>query len=298
MLARPGLPSFDYVRAESIGQVLQLLREKGADARLMMGGTDLLVRMRDGVVKAGTIIDVKGLPGMRDITFDPANGLFVGAAVTMNEVARDGRVVERYPLLAQAAEAVANYAIRNRATLGGNLCNASPAADTAPAVLLLDGRIQLHGPLGQRELDAGQFIVGPGKSARSPDEVMLGIRFPPPMRGACGVYLKLARNVAGDLAVVGVAVHCAPCKEARSGFRFTVALASVGPTPLLVNGIADLLGERMPADPAFVEAADLAAQAARPIDDVRSGAAYRREMVRSMTLQGLREVWQKLRAGE
>lgn len=298
MLARPGLPSFDYIRAESIEQVLRLLREKGADARLMMGGTDLLVRMRDGAVSAATVIDLKGLPGMRTIELDPAGGLRVGAAVTMNQVTQDRRVVEHYLLLAQAAGAVANYAIRNRATLGGNLCNASPAADTAPAVLLLDGRIQLCGPSGEREVGASEFFLGPGKSARLPEEMLIGVRFPPPTPRSHGVYLKLGRNEAGDLAVVGVAVLGAPWKEARSGYRFRVALASVAPTPLVVQGVEELLAKRAPGEEAFVEAAGLAARSASPIADVRSGADYRREMVRNLTLQGLRDVWGHLRAGD
>jgi carbon-monoxide dehydrogenase medium subunit len=297
MWARPGLPSFDYQRAESMEEVARLLRERGTDVRLMMGGTDLLVRMRDGVLRPGTVIDVKCLPRMRSIEFDSQGGLRVGAAVTMNELANDPRVIDRYPLLAQAAGTVASYGIRNRATLGGNLCNASPAADTAPAVLLLDGRIQLFGSSGEREVEASRFFLGPGKSARQPDEILLGVRFPPLPPGCCGVYLKLGRNEAGDLAVVGAAVLGSPRPESQSGFGFGVALASVAPTPLLVKEVEGLLAAHAPGDEAFAEAAELAAQAACPIDDVRSGADYRRAMVRNLTVQGLRDVWARLRAG-
>ena len=143
MLSRPGLPSFNYVRTSAHDEATRLLKEHGEAARLPMGGTDVFVRMRDGFIHPQTLIDVKHLPGMRDVLYDEQTGLTVGAAATMNQVALHSDVLAHYPLLAEAAGSVASYQLRNRATLGGNLCNGSPAADTAPAVLVLEASIVL-----------------------------------------------------------------------------------------------------------------------------------------------------------
>ncbi len=293
MLPRPALPRFDYVRAQTRDQVVRLLQEQGNDVRLMLGGTDLLVRMRDGVIHPRTVVDVKHLPGMREIRFDPRTGLTLGAAATMNEVERHADVRAHCALLAQAAGSVASYQVRNRATLGGNLCNASPAADTAPAVLALGGRIVLHGPAGEREVPADQFFLGPGKSARRADEFMTAVRIAP-LPKAAGRYLKLGRNRAGDLAVVGVAVLGFASAEAASGYCFRIALASVAPVPLRVVDAEAILAAQPPGEAAFHLAAERAMRAAAPIDDVRASADYRRAMVRNLTLRGLQEVWAEL----
>ena len=295
MLPRPGLPRFDYVRAQNRDQVVRLLQEQGDHVRLMMGGTDLLVRMRDGALHPKTVVDVKHLPGMREIRFNPQTGLTLGAAVTMNVVAQHADVRAHYPLLAQAAGSVASYQVRNRATLGGNLCNASPAADTAPAVLVLGGRIVLHGPAGEREVPADQFFLGPGKSARHADEFVTAVRIAPPPAKAAGRYLKLGRNRAGDLAVVGMAVFGFPDPAAASGYRFRIALASVAPVPMRALQAEEVLAHHAPGEQAFAQAAEKAAEACAPIDDVRASAAYRKAMVRNLTLRGLQEVWAELR---
>jgi len=295
MLARPGLPSFDYVRAGAPGEALRLLEQHGEAARLVMGGTDLFVRMRDGFLRPKIVVDVKHLPGMRDVVYDERVGLTVGAAVTMNELARHPHVRVHYPLLAEAASSVASYPLRNRATVGGNLCNGSPAADTGPATLVLEGRIVLYGPGGEREVKVEEFFLGPGQTALHAGELMTAIRYPVPPAGAVGRYLKLGRNKAGDLAIVSVAVLGFPDGMAPSGYRFRLALGSVAPVVLRAPEVETLLAERTLGEETFALAAEKAMQAARPIDDVRASAAYRRAMVRNLTLRGLRDVGGRLR---
>ncbi|MBN1138844.1 MAG: xanthine dehydrogenase family protein subunit M [Anaerolineae bacterium] len=302
MLARPGLPSFEYIRPATPGEVVRLLGEYGPAARLLMGGTDLLVRMRNGAVRPKVVIDVKYLPGMRDISFAPAEGLAVGAAVTMNQLANHADVLAHFPLLAEAAGLVASYQLRNRATLGGNLCNASPCADGAPATLVLDGEIVLYGsagtdhPAGERLVDANAFFVGPGQSAIQAGEFMIAVRFPTPPAGSVGRYLKLGRNKAGDLALVSVAALGFPDASAPGGARFRLALGAVAPVPLRVPQAETLLASRPPSAALFAQAAEEAARSATPIDDVRAGAAYRTAMVRTLTVRALRDVWAGLEA--
>jgi carbon-monoxide dehydrogenase medium subunit len=283
------------VRAGTPDKVIRLLKEHGETARLLMGGTDLFVRMRDGFVRPKIVVDVKHLPGMRDIIYNEQAGLTVGAAATMNEVTRHPDVQAHYPLLAESANSVASYQLRNRATLGGNLCNGSPAADTAPAVLVLEGRIILYGPGGEREVAASDFFLGPGETAMQPLELMTAIRFPIPPADSVGKYLKLGRNKAGDLAIAGVAVFGFPDglvgQVANLSYHFRIGLASVAPVPLRALEAEEVLAANPPGDATFALAAEKAMEAASPIDDVRASAAYRRAMVRNLTLRGLREIW-------
>jgi len=292
----PGLPEFDYVKPVSLAEASRLLAEHDGEACPLMGGTDVFVRMRDGFIRPKLVMDVKHLPGMGEVLYHERRGLTVGAAVTMNQVARHPDVRAHYPLLAEAANSVASYQLRNRATLGGNLCNASPAADTAPATLVLDGRIVLYGQGGERDLPAGEFFLGPGKSAAQPGELMTAVRFPRPPEGAAGRYLKLGRNKIGDLAIVGVAILGFPDGTASSGYRFRIGLASVAPVPLRALEAEEVLSVSRPGEATFVLAAEKAMEAASPIDDVRSSAVYRRAMVRALALRGLRDVWGQLNA--
>jgi carbon-monoxide dehydrogenase medium subunit len=297
--ARPGLPSFDYVRANALDDVPRLLEKHGETARLLMGGTDLFVRMRDGFIRPRIVVDVKHLPGMRDIIYDEQAGLTIGAAITMNEVAHHPDVQAHYPLLAEAANSVASYQLRNRATLGGNLCNGSPAADTAPAVLALEGQIVLYGASGEREVPAKEFFLGPGETAMQASELMTAVRLPVPPEGSVGRYLKLGRNKAGDLAIAGVAVLGFPDgpvgQVGNLSYHFRIALASVAPVPLRALEAEEVLAANPPGEKTFALAAEKAMEAANPIDDVRASAAYRRAMVRNLALRGLREVWEQLR---
>lgn len=292
MLARPGLPSFEYVSAADAAQVHQVLQEGGA--RLMMGGTDLFPQMRDGVLRPQTVVDVKDLPGMRRVAFDAAGGLTVGAAVTMNQVAAHPAIRTHYPALAQAARSVASYQIRNRATIGGNVCNASPCADTSPAVIALEGAMVLSGPAGQREVPGTEFFLGPGQTALEPGEFLAAIRFAPTPAGSAGSYQKLGRSRLGDLSVVGVAAVAFPDRTAGSGYRFRLALGSVAPVPLRVPAAERILADHPPGEEAFRAAAERAMEAASPITDVRAGASYQTLMVRTMTLRALRAVWADL----
>jgi CO/xanthine dehydrogenase FAD-binding subunit len=292
LLPRPALPSFEYVKATTPAQVYTLLQRD--DVRLMMGGTDLLAQMRDGALCPRTVVDVKHLPGMRDIAYDAGAGLTIGAAVTMNQLARHPAVATHYPLLAQAAESVASYPLRNRATVGGNLCNASPCADVAPALLALEGHVVLCSLAGERQVPAEEFFLGPGETALGASEFMTALHVPVPPAGSGGRYLKLGRNKAGDLSIVGVAVFAWPDGALSSGYRFRIALASVAPVPLRALKAEGLLATQPPGAETFARAADEAAGAATPIDDVRASAAYRRAMVRALTLRALQYVWAHL----
>lgn len=309
MLARPGLPTFEYVRPDTTDKAVELLLEHGEKARPLMGGTDIFPRMRDGVIEAELLVDVKHIPGMRDIRRDDG-ALLLGAAVTMNEIANHPAVECRWSLLAEAAQALGTYQVRNRATIGGNLCNASPCADSSLAVLVLEGTVLAQGPEGRREIPISDFFRGPGQPALGPAEIVTGVRLPAPPRGAVGHHLKLSRSKLGDLSVVSVEVLGYPGGLDERGaagqrssvdgthtgpYEYRIGLGSVAPTPIRALEAERLLGAEARPEEHFERAAQAAVAVAKPIDDVRASSVYRRAMVHNLTRRGLEIVWEQLR---
>jgi CO/xanthine dehydrogenase FAD-binding subunit len=290
--AHPGLPEFDYIKPTTFEEASTFLAQHVGEARPFIGGTDTFVRMRDGAWQDKYLVDVKGLPGMNDLKFDPAKGLTVGAAVNMNRLIASPEVNEHYPVLAEAAHTVASYQLRTRATIAGNICNASPAGDTVGACLVLDAKVHVHGINGDRVEALRTFFKGPGKTVLKPGDIVTAIEFPIPPKGAQGKYIKLGRNAIGDLAIVGVTAFGYPDRT-PSGYRFLVALASVAPTPLLLD--MTRLSEKPISEESINAAADFAMTAVTPIDDVRGSARYRKLMVRNLTRKALMDVWEKIR---
>ena len=290
----PGLPEFDYVKPGSLVEASQFLAAHAGEARPLMGGTDIFVRMRDGVWKDKYLVDIKSLDGMNDISYDPANGLIIGASVNMNRVIASSDVNHCFPLLVEAAGKVASYQLRTRATIVGNLCNASPAGDTTGACLLLDGVLNIHGVNGKRQEALKTFFLGPGDTVLQAGDIVTSIQFPLPRSGLQGKYIKLGRNQASDLAIVGVTVTGCPDNSSPSGYRMRLALASVAPVPLVVDQVEALLSEKPVTEQMLNEAAQAAMNACDPIDDVRASARYRKLMVRNLSLMALREVWEAI----
>jgi len=292
--SHPTLPEFDYIRPATLVEASQFLGEHASEARPFLGGTDVFVRMRDGFLNPRYLVDVKGLEGMRDLDFDPDLGLVAGAAVTLNRLIASPEVQAHYPLLAEACRSVASYQLRNRATVAGNICNASPAGDTIGACLVYEAELCIHGCDGSRREALKTFFLGPGKTTLRPGDLVTAVHLPPPRQGSRGVYLKLGRNKLSDLAITGVTVLGWPEAGLPSGFRFRVALTSVAPTPLLLTEVENFLADQTLTPACVQEAARLAANSCSPIDDVRGSARYRKQMVKNLTAKGLSEVWEKL----
>ena len=240
-------------------------------------------------------MDVKNLDGTNDLRFDPQAGLTLGAAVNMNRVIASPEVREYYPLLAEACRSVASYQLRTRATIVGNICNASPAGDTIGACLVLDGVLHIHGISGPRQEPLATFFLGPGKTTLKPGDIVTAVSFPLPPRGCAGTYLKLGRNKLSDLSIVGITVLGSPDPGLLSGYRFRIVLASVAPVPLIAIEAEAHLAERAVTSESLSQAARLAGEASVPIDDVRGSARYRKLMVRNLTEMALIEVWKKMK---
>lgn len=294
MNTHPTLPEFDYLRPRTPAEASEFLARHPGEARPFLGGTDVLVRMRDGFLTPRFLVDVKGLEGTNDLHFDPKAGLTLGAAVSMNRVIAAGEVQAHYPLLAEACRSVASYPLRTRATVVGNLCNASPAGDTIGACLALDGVLHVYGVNGPRQERLESFFLGPGKTRLEPGDVVTAIHFPLPPKGCAGMYLKLGRNQLSDLSIVGVTALGHPDASCPSGHRFRLALASVAPVPLVPVEAEAYLASHPITPESLHEAARLAADACSPIDDVRGSARYRKLMVRNLLATALAQVWTQL----
>ncbi len=293
--AHPGLPEFDYIKLATLADASQFLAQHAGEARPFMGGTDTIVRMRDGFWKDKYLVEVKHFEGMTSIKFDPAKGLTIGAATPMNKVVADPNVNKFYPLLAEAARSVASYQLRNRATMVGNICNASPAGDTTGASMVLEGTLVVHGVNGVRMEPLKTFFLGPGKTVLKPGDIVTAISYPVPPKGWAGKYIKLGRNALSDLSIVGITVMGYPDGTAKSGFRFRIALASVAPVPFVAKTAEELLADKVISDAVIDEVSTAAMDACNPIDDVRGSARYRKLMVRNLTRKALAEVWTKIK---
>jgi carbon-monoxide dehydrogenase medium subunit len=290
----PTLPEFDYICPETLIEASDFLAQHAPEARPFLGGTDVFVRMRDGLLSPKYLVDVKRLPGMNELNFDPQSGLTIGAAVNMNRVIASPEVREHYPLLADACRLVASYQLRTRATIVGNICNASPAGDTLGASLVFNGALHIHGSAGLRQESLTNFFLGPGKSNLKTGDVVISLHLPPPPSGSLGTYLKLGRNKLSDLSIVGVTILGYPEAAMPSGYRFRIVLASVAPVPFVAKEAEAYLANTPITSDSIREAACLAAEACAPIDDVRGSLRYRKEMVKNLSAKALSIVWEKL----
>ncbi len=257
---------FQYVRPGTLDTALAILNESGTAARLLAGGTDVLVRLRSGHIRPGVVVDVKRIDDLDSGIAQVGPVLRIGARCTMADLLASPGVRGSFPALIEAAAVVGSVQIRNRATLAGNLCNASPAADTAPALLAYGAIVNTIGIGGERHLPISEFFEGPGRTALGPAELVTSIDVPLPSAPIGAAFMRLTRRRGVDLAILSVC-----CTVSRAG-DIRVALGAVAPTPLLVTGINLEDGEQQ----AII--ARIAAQAS-PISDVRSAGDYRAAML-------------------
>lgn len=279
--------AFDYLEPKSMGEAVRLLTDYNSRARILAGGTDLLIQMEGGRHRPEAVIFVGRIPELRQIAWDPAEGLRIGATATLREVENHPAVTASYPALARGAREVGSVQIRNLATLAGNVCNASPSADTSPALLAYDASVEIVGSHGSSRLvPVSEFWTGPGRTSLKPGEMVASVRLPAPPAGLRSFYYKLAVRKAMDLAMVGITVTLVPAGTGAE--RVRIALGAVAPVCLRATE-AEAAVERGGAA-AIDEAAALAEAAASPIDDQRASAAYRREMVRVLTARALTQL--------
>ena len=268
---------FTYHAPTTIEQAVALLANGGDKARPLAGGTDLLVQMRRGARDLDAVVDVKHIPQLSSISFAPTDGLEIGAAVPCADIRTHPQVLALYPGLVDAVSIIGGTAIQERATMGGNLCNAAPSGDSIPAMIVYDATCLVAGPNGTRTVPVASFCTAPGKTVLAEDELLVSLRFPPPAAGSGGAYIRFTPRHEMDIAVAGagawVRLNDNTVAEAR------IAIGAVAPTPLLVPEAGVWLMGKTPTPEMLAQAGQVAEQAARPITDVRGTEAQRRHLV-------------------
>ena len=278
---------FEYFEPASLDEAVALLGRYDGAANLLAGGTDLLVEIKEQLRRPDQLIDIKKIPGMGQLAYHPVHGLSIGALVTARTIETSPVVLEKYPGLVQAVRELGSVQIRNRATLAGNVCRASPSADTLPPLMADRASVTLYGPRGSRTVALETFFTGPGKTVMQPDELMTSITIPPPPPRTGKVYIKHGRRKAMELATVGVAVSVT-LQENR--FReVDIVLGAVAPTPLRALKAEAILRSQKVSEDLIEKAAIAAMNESRPISNVRASADYRREMVAVLTRRALQQ---------
>ncbi|MBC7234279.1 MAG: xanthine dehydrogenase family protein subunit M [Chloroflexi bacterium] len=289
---------FEYQAPATLEEAVALLQKWGERARPLAGGTDLIVQLRRGMRQADLLVDVKRIPELTAIRYDPTEGLILGAAVPCADVADHPAVRAYYPALVDGAGIIGGSAIRQRATVGGNLCNASPSGDAIPPLMVLEARAEIAGPKGRRSVPVSSFCLAPGRSALAADELLVSLRLPPPGPREGARYLRFTPRGEMDIAVVGVAAWVRWDESYTRISAARIALGAVASTPLLAQEAAEALIGREPDEAALAQAARLAQEAARPIDDVRGTFLQRLHLVAVLTRRALRDALQRAKGAQ
>jgi carbon-monoxide dehydrogenase medium subunit len=281
------LKAIDYVAPKNVPEAIAVLQQHGERARLLAGGTDILVQLREGRRDADVVVDVKLIPELNELAYDSQGGLRIGAAVPCYRIYEHREIARVFPGLVDAVSLIGGIQIQSRASVGGNLCNASPAADTIPALIAHHAVAVVAGPQGKRELPVEQFCTAPGKNALGRGELLVTLKIPAPPRPFGAAYLRFIPRNEMDIAVAGagVSVTLDASKQRCLGAR--VALAAVAPTPLLVPEAGAALVNGSLNDALLDRAAAAARAAARPISDMRGSADYRRHLVSVLVRRAL-----------
>jgi CO/xanthine dehydrogenase FAD-binding subunit len=287
------LQAFDYAAVRNVDEAVSLLAQHGDQARPLAGGTDIIVAVREGRRQVAMLVDIKGIPEVNQLSYDASQGLTIGAAVPCYRIYEHQDIAAAYPGLIDAVSLVGGTAIQGRASVGGNLCNASPAADTTPALIAHRAVCVIAGPNGRREIPVEQFCTGPGRTALQIGEFLVALRMPSPPSNFGAQYLRFIPRNEMDIAVVGVGASVVLNQDHSSFVSGRVALGAVAPTPLLVEMAAAALAGKSVSDETIQQAAEAAQAAARPIDDMRGTAPYRRHLVGVLTRRALRGAIQR-----
>lgn len=281
------MKTFKYYAPDTIDDALALLNVDNFQSKVFAGGTDLLVQMKNLDTLPSKLIDIKRIPSLKSIHITPNGCLEIGSLVTVSELASNAKVATLYPALTQAAASIGSAQIRNKATVGGNICRAAPSADLAPALLIYEARVRLMGIHGLRELMLDDFLIGPGITAIYPGEILTQISVPPLPDSSSSVYLKQGRRRSVDLAIVGVAMIVEWQTQKTVGKECRIALASVAPRPFRARRAEALLRGKSITPKVIEQCSEEASKEATPISDAYGSEWYKHELVKALVAQSL-----------
>lgn len=282
-------PKFDYLEAKTVEESCSLLSQYKGQARLIAGGTDLLVAMRRVKRTLQYVINIKTIPDLDYIHYD-GEWLRIGALALLNDIESSSLVRDRFPVIADSAHQIGTPQVRNVATIGGNLCNASPSADMAPSLIGLGAKAKIQGLKGERTVTLEEFFTGPGETVLQLGEMLVEIQVSNSLPHTKSTYLKLPARTAIDLAVVGVAAVVTLDPKGANIDDTKIVLGAVAPTPMRARKAENTIKGKAINDKLIEKTARVAAEEAKPISDVRGSAIYRKEMIRVLTNRAIRQV--------
>ena len=285
----------DFAAPKTLSEALELLASHGERARMIAGGTDILVQLRGGRYSADLLVDVKAIPELNQISYNPQTGLVLGAATPCYRIYQDQAVALAYPGLIDAASLIGGIQIQGRATIGGNLCNAAPSGDSIPPVIVLGGVCHIAGPNGNRQVPAEEFCTAPGRNALQPGELLVSINLPAPQAHAGANYLRFIPRNEMDIAVAGVGSSVVLDASGQNFVSARIALASVAPRPVLARDAGDSLAGKPVSEAAIQEASEKAMADAVPINDMRGTIRQRIHLVGVLTRRTLNNAVRRAR---
>jgi len=275
----------DFASPSSLSEALDLLAQHTDRSRMMAGGTDIIVQLRTGRRTEDLLIDAKAIPELNEMKYSPSTGLTLGAAVPCYQVYGNQAVSQAYPGLIDAASLIGGTQIQGRASIGGNLCNSVPSADSIPALIAMEVTCKIAGPGGTREVSVEDFCTAPGKNVMQANELLVSLHFPPP-RPNCGAnYIRFIPRNEMDIAVAGVGVSVELENNRFKSAR--ISLSAVAPTPLFVEEAGEALVGNQVNEKSVQLAANMARDAARPITDMRGTVEYRKHLCEVLTRRAL-----------
>ncbi|EHI97730.1 Carbon-monoxide dehydrogenase (acceptor) [Clostridium sp. DL-VIII] len=279
--------SYKYIKPQTIQEVVSTMQQY-PDYHLLAGGTDLLVKMKLGRIESGTFVDISDLNELKQITVHN-NTITIGAAVTHSQISSSADIIELAPALAAASASVGSPQIRNRGTVGGNCGNASPAGDTIPALLAYHAVVNVNGPQGVRTIPLNEFFMGPGRTVLKSGEFILSFSFSMQQPGQGSAFEKLGKRKALAISIINIASFISVDAD-KIITQARIAMGSVAPTPIRITEIESILVGKKFTDKIIIEAAQVAADNIKPIDDVRSEAEYRKKMASILTQRTLENI--------
>jgi carbon-monoxide dehydrogenase medium subunit len=290
--------SFDYREARSLDDALNELEKYGTDARIIAGGTDLVLNMKKKTILPRRVISLHNLKEL-DFVQKQNSKIRIGALARHADLAANQLLMRHFPILCQAVGLIGSWQIRNVGTIGGNICNASPAADSVPPLMVLNAQLTLASKAAKKKIPINSFFTGPGETIMESDQILKEIEIELPKQLAAGCYLKLRRRKAVDISLAGVAFQAEIASDETTLAEVAIALGGVAPTPIRVPEAEALLTglSLTEARAKIPDCASLAADAARPIDDVRATASYRRTIIRVFLQQCAEKVIDTLKKG-
>lgn len=272
------MPVRDYIAARTVEEAVGVLASNGGDARAFAGGTDLIIQVRERRRAVGVLVDIKHIPELIGISFGVDGSLRVGAATPCARIYGDAAVRAAYPALVDSASVIGGIQIQSRASLGGNLCNSSPAADSIPTIIALGALCEIAGPDGRRTVEVEQFCTGPGQNILQPGEILVALTLPAPVANSGAAFQRFIPRNEMDIAVANAAASVVLSADGTRFETARIAIGAVAPTPLFVKAAGDVLaGQEVTAD-VIARAAEVARAAASPITDMRGSAEQRRHL--------------------